>query len=60
MNSNPNPIRFPTAQDNDAHAMPAERQHVNSSTVKPLEYGEFTQMAHDSGRYWREWNSRPR
>lgn len=37
----------------------AYAQYVNSYLVKPIDFGQFTQLMHDLGTYWLGWNHYP-
>lgn len=37
----------------------AYQRHVNSYLVKPLDFDDFTQLMHDLGCYWLDWNQYP-
>ena len=37
----------------------AYEHHVNSYLVKPVDYAQFSQLMHDLGFYWLNWNYYP-
>jgi CheY-like chemotaxis protein len=50
------PVVVFTTSDNPTDRNRAYAQHVNSYLVKPLDFAQFQQMAHDLGLYWGMWN----
>ena len=53
------PVVMLSSSDADADVEQAYGLHVNSYLVKPLEFDAFSNLMHDLGYYWLQWNNRP-
>src|SRR5262245_16264994 len=53
------PVVVLTTSTAERDVVGAYEQHVNSYLVKPVDFVQFTQLMHDLGHYWLNWNYYP-
>jgi CheY-like chemotaxis protein len=54
------PVVVLTTSTAERDVVHAYESHVNSYLVKPVDYAQFSQLMHDLGFYWLNWNYYPR
>jgi two-component system response regulator len=53
------PVVVLTTSESEADLISAYGNHVNSYLVKPIDFGEFSEMIRELGFYWLIWNKHP-
>jgi len=53
------PVVILTALTAERDVFCVYEHHVNSYLVKPVDYAQFSQLLHDLGFYWLNWNYYP-
>ena len=53
------PVVVLTTSTAERDVVCAYEHHVNSYLVKPVDYAQFSQLMHDFGLYWLNWNYYP-
>ena len=53
------PVVVLTTSTAERDVVCAYKHHVNSYLVKPVDYTQFSQLMHDLGLYWLNWNYYP-
>ena len=53
------PVVVLTTSKREGDMAKAYNNYVNSYLVKPIDFGEFTEMIRELGFYWLIWNKRP-
>lgn len=53
------PVVVLTTSAAERDVVGAYAHYVNSYLVKPIDFGQFTQLMHDLGTYWLGWNHYP-
>ena len=54
------PVVVLTTSTAERDVVHAYEYRVNSYLVKPVDYAQFSQLMHDLGFYWLNWNYYPR
>ncbi len=53
------PVVVLTTSESEGDMVKAYSNYVNSYLVKPIDFGEFTEMIRELGFYWLIWNRHP-